>query len=130
MLKSVHTILLYVRDVQSSINYYRDKRGFNLEFMSADGGVAGLRLGDVGLILHSDRNVQPGYLPEVGKRGRGVVLHFEVEDVDRYHEELKKKGVEISLAPVDQSFGLRTMYVYDPDGYNLCFVHPLSKQAR
>lgn len=129
MLKRIHTILLYVRDVKASVSYYRDKLGFKLEFMAeAEGSVAGLRLGDVGLILHSDRDTQPGYLPEAGKRGRGVVLHFEVENVDRYHEELKKKGVEISLAPVDQSFGLRVMFVYDPDGYNLCFVHPLPKR--
>ena len=48
-----------------------------------------------------------------------MILDFEVEDVDRYHKALVDRGVIISRAPEDQSFGLRMMYVYDPDGYNL-----------
>ncbi len=54
-----------------------------------------------------------------------MILDVEVEDVDRYHEVLVGRGVAISKAPADQPFGLRTMYVYDPDGYNLSFVQRL-----
>lgn len=54
-----------------------------------------------------------------------MILDFEVEDVDRYHKALVDRGVIISRAPEDQSFGLRMMYVYDPDGYNLSFAQRL-----
>jgi len=92
-----------------------------------EGGVVGLRLGEFSLILHSDQEVQPEYLPPSGQRGRGVIRHFEVENADLYHDTLKEKGVAISKGPEAQSFGLRTMYVYDPDGYNLCFVQRLPR---
>lgn len=112
MLRGIHSVLLYVQDVEASLAYYRDALGFQVEFVAdAEGGVAGLRLGEVSLILHSDRETHPGYLPPPGKRGRGVILDFEVEDVDRYHEVLVGRGVAISKAPADQPFGLRTMYV-------------------
>ncbi|MCL6643076.1 MAG: VOC family protein [Candidatus Bipolaricaulota bacterium] len=128
MLKCIHSVLLYVRDVQASLAYYRDKLGFQVGFQSdEEGGVVGLRLGEFSLILHSDQGVQPEYLLPSGERGRGVILHFEVENVDLYHDTLKEKGVAISKRPEDQSFGLRTMYVYDPDGYNLCFVQRLPR---
>ncbi len=126
VLRRIHSVLLYVQDVQASLAYYRDKLGFQVEFAAdAEGGVAGFRLGETNLILHSDKEVQPGYLASSGKRGRGVILDFEVVDVDRYHETLMEKGVAISKAPEDKSFGLRMMYVYDPDGYNLSFVQRL-----
>lgn len=58
MLKCIHSVLLYVWDVQTSLAYYRDKLGFQVEFQSDhEGGVVGLRLGKFSLILHSDQRV-------------------------------------------------------------------------
>jgi uncharacterized glyoxalase superfamily protein PhnB len=124
MIRGVDSVLLYVGDLETSLQYYRDLLGFTVNFVAPaeEGGVAGLRMGDIALILHSDRDTRPGYLPASGARGRGVILHVEVDDVDRYHGELVKRGVEISLGPTDQSWGARAMYLYDPDGYNLSFV--------
>ena len=39
------------------------------------------------------------------------------------HEELKAKGVAIDLEPTDQSWGNREMYISDPDGNSIRFVH-------
>jgi len=46
-----------------------------------------------------------------------------VEDVDALHAELKTRGVTIDLEPTDQSWGNREMYVRDPDGNSIRFVH-------
>ena len=51
----------------------------------------------------------------------GVVALF-VEDVDRLHAELVAKGVSILLAPTDQTWGNREMYVKDADGNSLRFT--------
>ena len=53
----------------------------------------------------------------------GGVVFLVVEDVDRLHAELVAKGVPIALEPTDQSWGNREMYVDDPDGNSLRFVH-------
>ena len=53
----------------------------------------------------------------------GGVVFLEVEDVDALHAELKAKGVIIDLEPTDQSWGNREMYVSDPDGNSIRFVH-------
>jgi len=53
----------------------------------------------------------------------GGVVFLIVEDVDALHMELKAKGVTIDLEPTDQSWGNREMYVQDPDGNSIRFVH-------
>lgn len=53
----------------------------------------------------------------------GGAVFLIVEDVDALHMELKAKGVVIDLEPTDQSWGNREMYVNDPDGNSIRFVH-------
>ncbi|MEK6337291.1 MAG: VOC family protein [Acidobacteriota bacterium] len=53
----------------------------------------------------------------------GGVVFLVVEDVDALHAELKAKGVTIDLEPTEQSWGNREMYVSDPDGNSIRFVH-------
>jgi uncharacterized glyoxalase superfamily protein PhnB len=50
------------------------------------------------------------------------VVNFFVEDVDALHAELVGRGVRIDVAPVDQTWGNREMYVKDPDGNCLRFI--------
>ncbi|HYW69388.1 MAG TPA: VOC family protein [Pyrinomonadaceae bacterium] len=53
----------------------------------------------------------------------GAAVFVGVEDVDLLHQELKAAGVVIDLEPTDQSWGNREMYVRDPDGNSIRFVH-------
>jgi catechol 2,3-dioxygenase-like lactoylglutathione lyase family enzyme len=52
----------------------------------------------------------------------GGVVFLIVEDVDMLHTELLAKGVKIDLAPTNQTWGNREMYVRDPDGNSIRFV--------
>lgn len=52
---------------------------------------------------------------------RGVVFLL-VDDVDALHAELVARGVPIDLAPTDQTWGNREMYVRDPDGNSIRFA--------
>ncbi len=52
----------------------------------------------------------------------GGVVYLLVEDVDALHAELVEKAVAIDLAPTDQTWGTREMYVKDADGNSLRFV--------
>lgn len=53
----------------------------------------------------------------------GAVVYLLVEDVDALHTELVANGVAIDLQPTDQSWGNREMYVKDPDGNSIRFIH-------
>jgi uncharacterized glyoxalase superfamily protein PhnB len=57
-----------------------------------------------------------------GVAGGGVFLV--VEDVDALHREFSAKGIAIDLAPTDQTWGNREMYVKDADGNCLRFIQP------
>ena len=82
-----------------------------------------------------DRRSDPCYM---GLRREGVTIHVSsfvgdgvaggvvfivVDDVDALYEELIGRGISIGLPPTDQSWGNREMYVADPNGNSLRFVH-------
>jgi len=52
----------------------------------------------------------------------GGVANLLVDNVDALHAEFLAKGVKIDLAPVDQTWGTREMYVKDADGNCLRFM--------
>jgi catechol 2,3-dioxygenase-like lactoylglutathione lyase family enzyme len=55
----------------------------------------------------------------------GGVVYFLCDDVDALHAEFVAKNVLIHLAPVDQTWGMRELYVRDPDGNSVRFGAPL-----
>ena len=57
-----------------------------------------------------------------GDGGPHGVVFLLVGDLDALHCELIAKGVVISLAPTEQSWGNREMYVNDSDGNSIRFV--------
>jgi hypothetical protein len=52
----------------------------------------------------------------------GGVVYLAVEDVDALHAECLAKGIPIAVAPVDQTWGNREMYVKDADRNCIRFV--------
>ena len=52
----------------------------------------------------------------------GGVVYLLVDDVDALYAELTAHGVAIDLAPTDQTWGNREMYVRDSDGNSIRFV--------
>jgi catechol 2,3-dioxygenase-like lactoylglutathione lyase family enzyme len=53
----------------------------------------------------------------------GGVVFIVVDDIDALHQDLQAKGVAIKLPPTDQTWGNREMYIADPNGNSLRFVH-------
>ena len=110
--------VLHVTSSAAAEEFYCDRLGFRQAFAYRPFGGADpcyMGLTRDGVRLH----VSP--FPEDGVAG-GVVF-LVVEDVDALHRELKAKGVPIDLEPTDQSWGNREMYVRDPDGNSIRFVH-------
>ena len=51
-------------------------------------------------------------------------LFFSCPDVDGAYRHLLDHGLDVE-PPVDRVYGMRQVYVLDPDGYTLCFQWPV-----
>jgi catechol 2,3-dioxygenase-like lactoylglutathione lyase family enzyme len=52
----------------------------------------------------------------------GGVANLIVDNVDALHAEFVAKGVRIDLAPINQTWGAREMYIKDADGKTIRFI--------
>lgn len=69
-------------------------------------------------------------IPESG-RGKvsGLLLNFEVEDVDTVYERLKGAGLPILLDIRDEDFGQRHFITADPNGVLIDIIKPIPPSA-
>ena len=116
MLSGLDLLFLEVNNLADSVDFYRQKLGFELEELTEDAAppMATLRGGRLKLMLVE----QPATM---ARRGRGVHLFFGVEDIDAYYEELKARGLRVE-PPADEGWGGRFVTLEDPDRYRFFFV--------
>jgi catechol 2,3-dioxygenase-like lactoylglutathione lyase family enzyme len=110
--------VLHVSSSTAAVEFYCGRLGFSEEFAyrpfgGSDPCYMGLTRDEVSLHVSSFS----------GDGVAGGVVFLLVRDVDELFKELKDKGVTIDLEPTDQSWGNREMYIHDPDGNSIRFVH-------
>jgi catechol 2,3-dioxygenase-like lactoylglutathione lyase family enzyme len=126
------TPLLQVYDMPTSVRFYRDLLGFEVISTSPVLGEdrfhwALLRVGGAELMLNTayeldtDRPPEPDHARTSAHDDTG--LFFECPNVDGAYAELRGKGVAVK-EPMVTGYGMKQMYVRDPDGYTLCFQWP------
>ena len=109
--------MIYVKDVDRGLRFYRDLLGFNLiEDFRYEGTQVYARLrapgGDGTIALH-----QAG--PAVSVSSEGLRLYFEVRDLDNFCRKLQKRGFYITQLPRMMPWGWRHAYLNDPDGHEI-----------
>jgi glyoxylase I family protein len=112
--------LLTVEDISRSIAFYREKLGFEVVAEASTAGATyWCRLARQGcsLMLQQSEPAEDG--PAAG-RGRGVTLYMLCDDVDALHAELAASGLALD-PPRDAYYGMRQLFVPEPDGYSICF---------
>lgn len=120
--------LLSVFDMPRALAFYRDGLGAAVVMTSPprapdDVDWALLRLGDAEFMLntaHEHDRRPPAPDPARVAAHRDAALFFGCPDVDGAYAELVARGLAPE-APFTQSYGMRQMYLTDPDGYALCF---------
>lgn len=121
--------LLAVDDLEASIVFWRDRLGFNLvgRAESDDGHLFWCRLERDGssIMLQSADEAEDG--PAKG-RGRGVTLYFVCDDVDAFFQEVSSRGLRAE-PPTTAYYGMRQLYVPEPNGYLVCFESSADEQA-
>ena len=65
-------------------------------------------------------------IPEEGRgRASGLLINFEVKDVDAVHDRLVKEGLPILLSLRDEDFGQRHFITRDPNGVLIDVIKPI-----
>lgn len=113
---------LFVTDVEKSLNFYTKVLGF--ERMKGAPDYAPVRFGAVTIALGPAAGLPKNhhFNPEVqnGRRGLGVEIVLEVDDVKSYFETVKASGYNGILSPLQRRpWGATDFRIADPDGYYL-----------
>jgi len=127
--------LLQVFDMPTSVKFYCDVLGF--EIVSSDGKPKPdfdwvlLKRDGIEVMLNTayekdHRPLQPDRVRISGHRD--VTLYFGCPDVDAAYEHLRALNVD-AKKPKVAWYGMKQLYLNDPDGYELCFQWRAEKSS-
>lgn len=110
---------LTVKDLEKSLEWYRDVVGFTVDRTYERGGrvaSVSLKAGRVRVLLNQDDGAK-GW---DRTKGEGLSLTLTtVQSVDEIAKRIKDHGVTLDTEPVDTPWGMRVLRLRDPDGYKL-----------
>jgi len=110
-------LALHARDLDAMKRFYVDVLGFAVEWEPDPDNIY-LSSGIDNLALHRAKaDVTPGALDHLGLIVRAP------DDVDRWAEFLKSRGVELAMQPKTHRDGARSFYFKDPDGNAIQIIH-------
>jgi catechol 2,3-dioxygenase-like lactoylglutathione lyase family enzyme len=119
--------LIQVFDMPRSLAFYRDVLGFGIVAQAPPGtddcNWAWLRLGQAELMLNT--MYEAPYRPPAPDPARDAAhldtgLFLGAPDVDAVYAYLRAKGFDVK-EPAVAPYGMKQLYMKDPDGYGLCF---------
>jgi len=111
--------LVTVQDIHRSVEFYRDRLGFNVVGKAeSEGKLFWCRLERGGAcIMLQQAETEDG--PAEG-RGRGVTFYFICDDADAIYDDLSLRGLQLT-PPSLAHYGMKQVFVPEPDGYCICF---------
>jgi glyoxylase I family protein len=123
--------LISVFHMPTSLHFYRDLLGFEVvqtadPAQGDDVGWCMLRRGNIDLMLNTayDPEDQPDH-PDAARfeSHHDTCLYFGCPDVDAMYTHLRDRLPKVN-PPEIAYYGMKQLYVHDPDGYNVCFQWP------
>jgi|SRR5579871_725653 len=120
--------MIYSRNLDASLHFYRDLLGFEvLEEFRGGPRLVYARLKSPGaettFALHL---LEPGKDLQTG----GVRLYFEVRDLERFCQRLEKAGIKLSQTPKLMPWGWKHAYLDDPDGHEVSLYWAGAKRLK
>lgn len=120
--------VIMTSDVEATAGFYESHFGFKALF-AADWYVH-LQSPDDNRIEIAVLDGQHATIPAQG-RGTvsGLLLNFEVEDVDQVYDQLRSAGLPILKGICDEDFGQRHFITADPNGVLIDVIKPIPPSA-
>jgi glyoxylase I family protein len=126
--------LLQVFDMPTALRFYRDVLGFEVVSQSQPGENFGwglLRRKSAELMLNTAYD--EGERPATPDRARvaahtDTCLYFGCEDLDGAYQHFRGHGLTVK-EPTIAWYGMKQLYISDPDGFGLCFQWPATQQT-
>ena len=140
MIKTIDHIGIITNDLQQSVEFYTDVLGFSI--------LTKIEMDDVGFsVIFIEKNgckiELMGYKGKIPKRSEGIEIKmgegsipindhiaFTVDDIGATVTELKEKGVEFALEPIQLEGGMKLSSFKDPNGVLLELVEHPKKQNK
>ena len=125
--------LLQVFDMPVAFRFYSEVLGFEVVEKSSPGDDfdwVWLHRDGAHLMLNTQYEAdQRPATPEPARAEahRDTGLFFNCPDVDAAYQHLHALGLAVE-PPVDRDYGMRQVYLRDPDDYTLCFQWPIEEQ--
>ncbi|MBI1821741.1 MAG: VOC family protein [Nitrospirae bacterium] len=113
MFTKITYVTLIVKDMQKSIEFYRDVMGIPVKTqmpqwteLSTEGTTLALTPETAEIKIDPSNN------------NSGISIGFQVKDLDRTYSDLRKKGAHFQMPPIDQGYGFSAT-IEDPNGYKI-----------
>jgi glyoxylase I family protein len=129
--------LLQVFDMPAAVHFYRDVLGFEITdrsqaTLAGDDhfGWALLKFAGCEIMLNTayEEDHRPPQPDPARVAAHGdTCLYFGCEDLDGAYQHLRAHGLAVQ-PPKIAPYGMKQLYVSDPDGYGLCFQWPVSQE--
>lgn len=120
VLKAVVPIL-FVRDVGISAAYFKERLGFEIDFLYGEPPFYGaVSRGDA--CLHFRCVHQPNFAELAVREDSLILATIEVSDVTALFAEFQARGADLPERPTRQEWGGTDFHVRDPDGNVISFV--------
>lgn len=116
----VGAVILLVSNMEKSVKFYRDTLGLPIKTKSKDW--TEFFNNDTVMALH------PAKKKSNIKTGSGMLVGFEVDDLEATVKKLKEKRVKFFKKPKEEPFGKHAI-VQDPDGHLISIAEIKEKSA-
>ncbi len=113
--------ILFVRNVTASAAFFREKLGFETDFLYGEPPFYGSVSRD-GVCLHLRFVGRPNFVELAAREVSLILASIEVSDVRGLFDQFAARGVEFAQTPTTQAWGGTDFHVRDPDGNVISFV--------
>ena len=115
------TPILFVCDVSAAADFYREKLGFEIDFLHGNPPFYGAVSRD-GACLHLRFVHRPNFAELAARESSLILATVEVSNVKALFEEFRARGVGFQQGLVKQAWGGTDFHVRDPEGNVISFV--------
>jgi uncharacterized glyoxalase superfamily protein PhnB len=119
--------LIYVNNITESVKFYSLALDFRLTHAwEPEGRLRWCQMTRDGVGIMLQQMCEEDEVPS--PRGAGVTLYIHCDDAEDVFRRLEERGVETD-PPIMTFYGMKQVYVTDPDGYCLCFQNPVDADS-